>query len=107
MIGGNLETLGLTGGLVVQRDALGVLREERAAGRRHELVLLDPPYDRWADLESRLEELLPAVVAEIGLVVAETGAHVEPTLPLDLVTTRRYGSARLTVFTSRPIASTP
>ena len=28
----------------------------------------------------------------------ETGARVEPSLPLDLVTTRRYGSARLTVF---------
>jgi len=28
----------------------------------------------------------------------ETDARVEPTLPLDLVTTRRYGSARLTLF---------
>jgi hypothetical protein len=28
----------------------------------------------------------------------ETGARAEPTLPLDLVTTRRYGSARLTLF---------
>ena len=107
VIRGNLETLGLTGGLVVQRDALAVLREERSAGRRHELVLLDPPYERWAALEARLAELLPAVVAETGLVVAETGARIEPTLPLDLVTTRRYGSARLTVFTPRATASTP
>ena len=27
-----------------------------------------------------------------------TAADVEPELPLDLVTTRRYGSARITVF---------
>ena len=100
VIRGNLEALGLTGGLVVQRDALHVLRDERAAGRRHELALLDPPYDRWEALEPRLAELLPAVVAEGGLVVVETGAGTEPALPLDLVTTRRYGSARLTVFSA-------
>ncbi|HET6602246.1 MAG TPA: 16S rRNA (guanine(966)-N(2))-methyltransferase RsmD [Gaiella sp.] len=94
----NLETLGLIGGLVTQRDALTVLREERTAGRRHELLLLDPPYERWQALEPRLAELLPAVVAEAGMVVVETDARVEPTLPLDLVTTRRYGSARLTLF---------
>ena len=94
----NLETLGLTGGLVTQRDAVAVLREERSAGRRHELVLVDPPYERWPDLETRLGELLAAVVAEPGIVVVETDARVEPTLPLDCVTTRRYGSARLTLF---------
>ena len=32
------------------------------------------------------------------LVVVETSDRVEPELPLDLVTTRRYGSARITVF---------
>jgi 16S rRNA (guanine966-N2)-methyltransferase len=94
----NLETLGLTGGLVAQRDALAVLREERAARRSYALVLLDPPYERWPALQPRLAELLPAVVGEGGIVVVETDAHVEPTLPLDLVTTRRYGSARLTLF---------
>jgi len=94
----NLETLGLTGGLVTQRDVLAVLREERTAGRKHDLLLLDPPYGQWAELEPRLAELLPAVVTEAGSVVVETGARIEPTLPLDLVTTRRYGSARLTLF---------
>jgi 16S rRNA (guanine966-N2)-methyltransferase len=94
----NLETLGLTGGLVTQRDALAALRDERTAGRRHELLLLDPPYERWQALEPQLAELVPAVVAEAGIVVVETDARVEPTLPLDLVTTRRYGSARLTLF---------
>ena len=94
----NLETLGLIGGVVTQRDALAVLGEERTAGRRHELLLLDPPYELWQELEPRLAELLPEVVAEAGMVVVETDARVEPTLPLDLVTTRRYGSARLSLF---------
>ena len=101
VITSNLEALGLTGALVLQRDALAVLTQERSAGRRYDLVLLDPPYDRWDSLEKRLAELLPAVVANDGLVVVETDAGVDPTLPLDPVTTRRYGSARLTLFTSR------
>ena len=45
-----------------------------------------------------LAEPLPAVLAEDALVVVETSERVEPELPLDLVTTRRYGSARITVF---------
>ena len=100
VIRANLETLGLMGALVLQRDAVAVLQAERTAGRRHDLVLLDPPYERWAALERRLGELLPAIVTDDGLVVVETDAQVEPVLPLDPVTTRRYGSARLTLFSS-------
>jgi 16S rRNA (guanine966-N2)-methyltransferase len=100
VIGENLEALGLTGAIVDRRDALTVLRDERSAGRRHELVLLDPPYEQWGSLEQNLAELVPTVVASPGIVVVETDARIEPTLPLDLRTTRRYGSARLTVFTS-------
>ena len=61
-------------------------------------MLLDPPYGAWAELEERLGALLPLVVTDTGLVVVETDARIEPHLPLDPVTTRRYGSARLTVF---------
>lgn len=94
----NLEALRLTGALVLQRDAASVLRSERAAGRRYELLLLDPPYGSWDALQPDLARLLPEVIAEGGLVVVETEARVEPSLPLDLVTSRRYGSARLTLF---------
>jgi 16S rRNA (guanine966-N2)-methyltransferase len=94
----NLEHLRLTGAIVLRRDAIGVLREEAAAGRRYDLVLADPPYEEWTELEPRLAAALPAVLAPDGLAVVETPAKVEPQLPLDLVTSRRYGSARITVF---------
>ena len=94
----NLEKLGLTGAPVLQRDAIGVLREEATAGRRYDLVLVDAPYERWEELEARLAGALPAVVADEGAVVVETDGRVEPRLPLHMRTTRRYGSARLTVF---------
>ncbi|HEY9456822.1 MAG TPA: hypothetical protein VIQ56_02865, partial [Gaiella sp.] len=74
------------------------LRGELAGGTRHDLVLADPPYDRWEAVAVDLAALLPPVLASTGLAVVETSARVEPQLPLDLVTSRRYGSARLTVF---------
>jgi 16S rRNA (guanine966-N2)-methyltransferase len=94
----NLEKLHLTGAVVVARDAATALREERERGRRYDLVLADPPYEAWEQHEAALAELVPSVLADDGLVVVETSERVEPALPLDLVTTRRYGSARITVF---------
>jgi 16S rRNA (guanine966-N2)-methyltransferase len=94
----NLAKLRLTGALVVCQDAFGALRQERAGGRRYDLVLVDPPYGEWPQFEPRLAAALPPVVAEDGLLVVETDARTEPELPLDLVTSRRYGSARLTLF---------
>jgi 16S rRNA (guanine966-N2)-methyltransferase len=95
----NLDTLRLTGAVVLERDALAVLRDEARAGQTYDLVLVDPPYGVWADLEERLGVALPTVLAPSGLAVVETAAKVEPRLGLDLVTSRRYGSARITLFT--------
>ena len=94
----NLDRLRLTGALVLCKDAFQALREEKAAGRTYELVLADPPYGLWEGLEERLGEAVAPVLAPDGLLVVETSARVEPALPLDLVTSRRYGSARITLF---------
>ena len=94
----NLEKLRLTGALVLGKDVFQALREERGAGRFYDLVLVDPPYGAWPELEPRLAEALPTALAPDGLLVVETSAKVEPELPLALVTSRRYGSARITLF---------
>jgi 16S rRNA (guanine966-N2)-methyltransferase len=98
VIQANLEKLRLTGAVVVTGDAVAALREERDRSRLYDLVLVDPPYDEWERHEAPLAELVPAVLGASGLVVVETSEHVEPELPLAPVTTRRYGSARITVF---------
>ena len=98
VIQGNLEKLRLTGAVVESRDAASALRNERARKRCFDLVLADPPYEEWDAHAGTLTELLPDVLADDALVVVETSDRVEPELPLDLVTTRRYGSARVTVF---------
>lgn len=94
----NLEKLRLTGAVVRCEEAVRALREERARNRRYDLVLVDAPYEEWERYETPLGELLAALLAEGALAVVETSARVEPELPLPLVTTRRYGSARITVF---------
>ena len=98
VIRSNLLKLGLTGAIVQKRDALAFLREDGGRGTRYDLVLCDPPYGEWEKLETDLAELLPRVLADDAVLVVETDARTEPQLPLDLVTTRRYGSARITLF---------
>jgi 16S rRNA (guanine966-N2)-methyltransferase len=93
----NLDRLRLPG-TVLRQDALAVLTGEAASGRKYDLVLVDPPYDMYAEIQPKLARYLPSVVAEDGLVVVETDARVEPSLPLELRTTRKYGSVRITVF---------
>ena len=91
----NLEKLRLTGARVVCGDAVRALRQE---SRAYDLVLVDPPYELWGELEPRLADNLARVLAAEGLVLVETGSKTEPVLPLAQRTSRRYGSARLTVF---------
>jgi 16S rRNA (guanine966-N2)-methyltransferase len=89
----NLEKLRLTGASVRCRDVLQVLATEQ---RQYDLVLLDAPYE-MTDYTA-LARYVPAALAQDGLVVVESAARVEPDLPLQMRTSRRYGSARLTVF---------
>jgi 16S rRNA (guanine966-N2)-methyltransferase len=91
----NLEKLKLTGARVVCADAVWTLRQD---SRSYDLVLVDAPYESWDELEPKLAEHLPRVLAPDGVLVVETGARTEPSLPLSLRTSRRYGSARLTLF---------
>jgi 16S rRNA (guanine966-N2)-methyltransferase len=98
VIQGNLEKLRLTGAVIVNWGVASALRDESDRGRRYDLVLVDPPYGEWEEHAAVLSEHLPKLLADAGLVVVETSDRVEPELPLDLVTTRRYGSARITVF---------
>ena len=94
----NLDKLRLAGATVLCADAVKALAAETAAGRRYDLVLVDPPYQLFTDLKTKLATYLPAVLDPDGLLVVETAAKEEPALPLALRTSRRYGAARLTLF---------
>jgi 16S rRNA (guanine966-N2)-methyltransferase len=93
----NLDTLRLTGATVLRLDATTALAQEVAAGRKYDLVLVDPPY-AMTDYAA-LARYLPRVLADDGLLVLESAAKTEPELPeLAVRTTRKYGSTRVTVF---------
>jgi 16S rRNA G966 N2-methylase RsmD len=69
-------------------------------GRRYDLVLVDPPYRMLAQALASLSPHLAAVLSPDGLVVVESDARETPELPIQLRTSRRYGSTRLTLFES-------
>jgi 16S rRNA (guanine966-N2)-methyltransferase len=94
----NLEKLRLAGAEVAREDVPRRLALDARAGRRYDLVLVDPPYRMLAQALATLSPHLAAVVSPGGLVVVESDARAAPKLPLELRTTRRYGSSRLTLF---------
>ncbi len=92
-IDANLEKLRLHATVLCQ-DALRALAAER---RTFDLVLCDPPYgfERAAALAPHLARVL----APDGVLVYESAARDEPAVEgLAIRTSRRYGSARLTLF---------
>jgi 16S rRNA (guanine966-N2)-methyltransferase len=94
----NLEKLDLKGARILKHDAKRALSAEAAAGRRYDLVLVDPPYRMLDSLLPTLSTYLPSLLAEGGIVVVESPAGEHPDLPIPERTSRTYGSVRLTVF---------
>jgi 16S rRNA (guanine966-N2)-methyltransferase len=93
----NLDKLRLTGATVVRTEAMTGLAQEATAGRKYDLVLVDPPY-AMTDFET-LARYLPRVLADDGLAVLESAGRTEPELAgLAVRTSRKYGSTRVTVF---------
>jgi 16S rRNA (guanine966-N2)-methyltransferase len=94
-INANLDKLGLRA-TVLCRDVFSALAGE---GGHYDLVLCDPPYEFKGHV--RLAPYLPRVLAEDGLLVYESSSRADPpeVPPLDVRTSRVYGSARLTLFT--------
>jgi 16S rRNA (guanine966-N2)-methyltransferase len=93
----NLDKLRLSA-TVLRQDAVTALAAEAGSGRKYDLVLVDPPYDMYSHIEPTLARYLPALLADDGVVVVETDVRVEPSLPLEQRTSRKYGAARVTVY---------
>ena len=92
-IGANLEKLGLRATVLCQ-DAVHALASERGP---YDLILADPPYELTT--YDRLAPHFARLLAHDGVAVLQTPASVEPALEgLHVRTSRRYGSARLTLF---------
>ena len=95
VIEANVAKLQLTGARVVCQSVTQALRAE---SRLYDLILVDPPYAMFSSFQPLLAERLPALLAPDGLVVVESDQREQPELPLALRTSRRYGSARVSLF---------
>ena len=92
-INANLDKLRLEA-RVLCRDVRTALAAETGT---YDLVLCDPPYDY--PHRDELAPHLARILAPDGLLVYETAAAFEPVVEgLSVRTSRRYGSARLTLF---------
>jgi 16S rRNA (guanine966-N2)-methyltransferase len=98
VIAQNLEKLRMTGAEIAREDAGRRVAVDARAGRRYDLVFIDPPYRMLDEALTVLAPHLPNIIAPHGLAVVESDARELPELPLPQRTTRRYGSTRLTLF---------
>ena len=86
----NLDALGIEAD-VRRLDALAALRTASARAEAYDLVFLDPPYRRAAELGRALSEALPAVLAPGARVVTESDRREPLELVLAVTDERRYG----------------
>jgi len=92
-INANLDKLKLHATVLCQ-DAVRALAADRGP---YDLVLADPPYDY--DGLDRIAPHFRRVLAPDGLLVYQSDARTQPEIDgLEIRTSRKYGSARLTLF---------
>jgi len=92
-INANLDKLRLEATVLCQ-DAIRAVAADRGA---YDLILCDPPYD--FDRRDALAPHLARLLTPDGLLVYQTDARTEPAIEgLEIRTSRKYGSARLTLF---------
>jgi 16S rRNA (guanine966-N2)-methyltransferase len=86
----NLDALGIEAD-VRRRHAQEAVRAAAESQEAYDLVFLDPPYRRAAELGRELSEALPAVLAPGARVVSESDRRELLALALPLTDERRYG----------------
>jgi len=92
----NLEALGIEAD-VRRREARTALRAASARADAYDLVFLDPPYRRAAELGRELSEALPAVLAPGARVVSESDRREPLELAFPLADERRYGDTLIRI----------
>lgn len=95
---GNLAKLGLlgvAGGAMVADITVAA----RTATDRYGVVIADPPYDKY---EEKMVKYLPRLVADGGILVLSHPSEEPPELKgVDLVKTRKYAAAHISVYAKR------
>jgi len=96
----NVSALGVAGRCAVRLvDARRGLRADANAGRRYDLLLVDPPYSALPELQPVLDRYLGQIAAPGARLVVESAAGSEARFRgFDLLSQRRVGAGSLSIL---------
>jgi 16S rRNA (guanine966-N2)-methyltransferase len=86
---------------VLVADYTKALETFQVAGRRFDLLFVDPPYRILSEVEAWLAPLVPSLVSEDGVVVIEGERSSETTLGGVPIFSRVYGDTKVTMVTMK------
>lgn len=119
----NLERLGIGGAAADRRaralppderlrvrvlgvDARRALPADALRGSRYTLLFVDPPYERYLELQPGLARLVGPVLAQGAVLVIETAVRTPVDLPWRVVREKRYGDTKVTFLVAGDLQDT-
>lgn len=76
-------------------DVRRALKADALNGSLYTLVFIDPPYDRYAEVQPALVKLLAPVLAPDAVLVVEAARRAQVALPWRVVREKRYGDTQV------------
>jgi 16S rRNA (guanine966-N2)-methyltransferase len=96
---------------LIKGDALRVIQTLAMAGEKYDLVIVDPPYDRCAEVIAATADTLGRICHDTTRVVLELSAKHAPLIEqaasdwdLEIVTSRKYGDTSVAILSPRTSA---
>jgi 16S rRNA (guanine966-N2)-methyltransferase len=77
-------------------DARRALQADALRGSRYTLLFVDPPYERYLELQPSLVGLLVPLLGQGAVLVIETAVRTPVDLPWRVVREKRYGDTKVT-----------
>jgi len=87
-------------------DARRALPADALRGSRYTLLFVDPPYERYLELQPSLARLVGPVLAQGAVLVIETAVRTPVDLPWRVVREKRYGDTKVTFLVADDLQDT-
>lgn len=87
-------------------DARRALPADALRGSRYTLLFVDPPYERYPELQPSLVGLLAPLLRQGAVLVIETSVRTPVDLPWKVVREKRYGDTKVTFLVADDLQDT-
>jgi 16S rRNA (guanine(966)-N(2))-methyltransferase RsmD len=98
IIAANITKLRLDNAFLKRRDYLAILKNAAKKEERFDLIFVDPPYKMLGVILPELEQWLPRVASRDARLVVESDARDSMETAFDLVTEKKYGDTRVSIY---------